>query len=56
MILSIGVAIIDLGINSVTDMILLVDKALYSAKQKGLNQVQFISNDEADVMSGFNHR
>jgi len=54
--LSIGVAMIDLGINSVTDMISLVDKAFYSAKQKGRNQVQFISNDETDFMSGFNLR
>lgn len=56
MTLSIGVAMIDPGINSVTDMISLVDKALYSAKQKGRNQVQFISNDETDFISGFNHR
>lgn len=56
MTLSIGVAMIDPGINSVTDMISLIDKALYSAKQKGRNQVQFISNDETDFISGFNHR
>ncbi len=56
MTLSIGVAMIDPGISSVTDMISLVDKALYSAKQKGRNQVQFISNDETDLIGSFNYK
>jgi len=45
MTLSIGVAVVRPEVKTVTEMMALVDKALYSAKQNGRNQVQYIADE-----------
>ncbi len=51
--LSIGVAMIAPEVESVTEMMGIVDKALYSAKQNGRNQVQYIENDYTYLSNRF---